>query len=137
VTSYVPTPTWNNVPYYSTITLEGPTPQIPYAPTPGCSDVPTTQHTDTITEATYTSTITEAPDGVVTVYADTDGQQYTYGASTIFEVYIYTTTQSIDVIGTTIQCNAKNKRRRATRTPRTAAALAVPAYVEVTPTPVA
>lgn len=52
----------------------------------GCQQVETTIHTDTITEATYTSTITDAPDGVVTVYSDIDGQEYTYGASTIYEV---------------------------------------------------
>lgn len=61
-------------------------------------------HTDTITEATYTSTITDAPDGAVTVYQDVDGQEYTYGASTIYEVYIYTTTQSIDLVGQGLDC---------------------------------
>jgi hypothetical protein len=49
--------------------------------------------------------MTEAPDGMVTVYVDpTDSQTYTYGASTIFEVYIYTTTQNIDVVGMGQNC---------------------------------
>jgi hypothetical protein len=50
--------------------------------------------------------MTEAPDGKVTVYIDpVDSQTYTYGASTIFEVYIYTTTQNIDIVGQGQNCN--------------------------------
>lgn len=120
-TSYIPTPTWE-VPSYPIITIEAP----PIAqPDPGCVVVPTTQHTVTETEATYTSTITEAPNGAVTVYVDQDGQQYTYGASTIYEVYVYTTTQSIDLVGDGLQCGAWKRRAR-----RTASPLTAPAYVE-------
>lgn len=61
-----------------------------------------------------------------------DGQLYTYGASTIYEVYIYTTTQSIDLVGPGTKCLAKRKMRR---TPRTMAARAVPAFVEARATP--
>jgi hypothetical protein len=50
--------------------------------------------------------MTEAPNGMVTVYVDpADQQTYTYGASTIFEVYIYTTTQNIDIVGQGQNCN--------------------------------
>jgi hypothetical protein len=58
-----------------------------------------------------------------------DGQLYTYGASTIYEVYIYTTTQSIDLVGPGTECLAF-KRNKMRRTPRTMAARAVPAFVE-------
>lgn len=43
---------------------------------------------------------------MVTVYADpADQKTYTFGASTIFEVYIYTTTQDIDIVGPGQHCN--------------------------------
>jgi len=49
--------------------------------------------------------MTDAPQGVITVYVDpADSSTYTYGASTIFEVYIYTTTQNIDVVGFGTEC---------------------------------
>lgn len=41
----------------------------------------------------------------MTVYVDpADQQTYTYGASTIFEIYIYTTTQAIDIVGPGQDC---------------------------------
>jgi hypothetical protein len=49
--------------------------------------------------------MTYAPNGVVTLYVDpADSATYAYGASTIYEVYIYTTTQNMDVIGYGTQC---------------------------------
>jgi hypothetical protein len=141
-TSYIAAPTWE-VPFYPIITIAAPPiaqPDVSSFPLhfpksisnipqqPGCIVVPTTQHTVTETEATYTSTITEAPDGVVTVYADQDGQQYTYGASTVYEVYVYTTTQSIDLVGDGLQCGGNGWKRSRAR--RTAGVLEAPAYVE-------
>jgi hypothetical protein len=71
----------------------------------GCSQVPTTGHTITTTEATYTSTITDAPaNGILTVYTGDDGYQSTWGMSTFYEVYIYTTTQQVDLVGSGIAC---------------------------------
>jgi hypothetical protein len=70
-----------------------------------CYAIETTSHTVTVTEASYTSTMTEAPEGMVTVYVDpADSQTYTYGASTIFEVYVYTTTQNIDIVSPGQSC---------------------------------
>jgi hypothetical protein len=88
-----------------------------------------------VAEVTYTSTITDAPDGMVTIYEAEDGSQFTYGASTIYEVYIYTTTQDIDLLGWA--CDGRNKMKRNIRSPRTVANHAYPAYVEATPTPAA
>jgi len=100
-TSYIPYPTWD-VPRWPGITIQGPILPIPR---PGCSQVPTTSHTVTTTDATFTSTITDAPaDGVLTVYYGDDGQLSTWGLSTFYEVYVYTTTQEVDVIGSGIAC---------------------------------
>jgi hypothetical protein len=158
VTSYIPEPTWADAPFYPIITIEAPQPVAPLEPydvspstpipfrnpkltqkQPGCQAVETTMHSETITEATYTSTITDAPDGAVTVYSDVDGQEYTYGASTIYEVYIYTTTQSIDLVGPGLECPAikQKKMKKMRRTPRTMAARAMPAFVEARATPAA
>jgi hypothetical protein len=126
-TSYVPVPVWE-LPPLPAITIQGPTLAIPR---PGCSQVPTTQHTVTVTDATFTSTITEAPpDGVVTVYYGEDGQLSTYGASTVYEVYIYTTTQEVDIIGSGVACGISWGKR-------TAVPAAIPASVMAIPTPTA
>jgi len=66
-----------------------------------------------VTEATYTSTVTDAPDGVVTLYSGADGQVSTYGAETIYEVYIYTTTQSVDIVGSGVRCGISWGKRNA------------------------
>ncbi|KAE9966262.1 hypothetical protein BLS_007119, partial [Venturia inaequalis] len=102
VTINIPKPTWPDIPLIPIVTIEAPPPFTPYDP--GCRPTVTTKHTETTTEATYTSTITDAPDGDVIVYQDSDGQEYTYGASTIYEIYIYTTVQSIDLIGPGFDC---------------------------------
>ncbi|TID27279.1 hypothetical protein E6O75_ATG00046 [Venturia nashicola] len=105
VTFNLPKPTWADIPFIPVVTVEAPPPVAPFTPyDPGCRTVETTIHIDTTTEATFTSTITDAPEGTVTVYQDKDGQEYTYGASTIYEVYIYTTTQSIDLVGIGLDC---------------------------------
>jgi len=130
-TTYVPIlpiPT-ADIPYFPLITIQAP--PIP-APSAGCSAVPTTQHTATITEATYTSTVTDAPGGAVTLYSGSDGQISTYGANTIYEVYIYTTTQSVDVVGQGTQCGVSWNRLNSTniekRKALPAAAAAVPTF---------
>jgi hypothetical protein len=119
-TSYIPYPTWD-VPRWPGITIQGPILPIPRVSSqiihliqynaliillkPGCSQVPTTSHAITTTDATFTSTITEAPaDGVLTVYYGDDNQLSTWGMSTFYEVYVYTTTQDVDIIGSGIAC---------------------------------
>lgn len=154
VTSYIPAPYWNDAPLWPVITIEGPTLEIPR---PGCSQVPTTISSVITTEVTYTSTITEAPeDGPITVYIDEHGDPYTYGANTVYEIYVYTTTQEVEEIGlgfdcglfkdkrSVAECNekakrgiVKQKRARGARMPRTVEARGYPAYVEAKATPVA
>jgi hypothetical protein len=83
--------------------------------------------------ATYTSTITEGPaDGVVTVYYGDDGQPSTWGVSTVYEVYIYTTTQAVDVVGSGVACGVSWGKRTAAP-----AVAPYPATVMATATPVA
>jgi hypothetical protein len=66
------------------------------------------------------------------VYIGLDGETSTDGASTIYEVYIYTTTQSIDIVGDSWQCGANSlpvfRKKFASETATTLTA--VPAYVE-------
>jgi hypothetical protein len=74
----------------------------------GCSQVPTTDHTITTTDATFTSTITDGPaDGTLTVYYGDDGRLSTWGMSTFYEVYVYTTTQDVDIVGSGIACGVQ------------------------------
>ncbi|TLD19553.1 hypothetical protein E2P81_ATG07170 [Venturia nashicola] len=95
-TQYIATPAWP-VPVIPVITIEAPPPIVPEVTWLRNNS---NNHTYNYrNRATFTSTITEAPEGLVTVYQDKDGLEYTYGAITVFEVYIYTTTQSVDVIG--------------------------------------
>jgi hypothetical protein len=61
--------------------------------------VETTQQSTIVTEATYYSTITEVPSDIVTIYVGINGETSTEGRSTIYEVYIYTTTQTVDYVG--------------------------------------
>lgn len=65
---------------------------------------------------------------MVTVYVDDQNQSYTYGASTIYEVYIYTTTQDIDIVGMGVQCPFKKRHAR------TAAPLPAVVMAQATPT---
>jgi len=81
---------------------------------------------------TYTSTITNAPNGPITVVNGEDGKQYTYGAETVYQVFIYTTTQDIDLVGFVNQCN---KMKRSATIPQPTANAVGPAYVEAKPTP--
>jgi hypothetical protein len=85
-----------------------------------------------VTEVTYTSTITNAPAGAVTVVKGEDGVQYTYGAETVYKIFIYTTTQEIDLVSFSTQCN---KKKRSATFPQPTAKFVGPAYVEATPTP--
>jgi hypothetical protein len=94
--------------------------------------------------ATFTSTITEPPrDGTLTVYLDDDNMPWTYGAQTVYEVYVYTTTQGIDIVGEGYDCGPggyknKMKNRRAAKLPPSEIVhRRTPAQVEAFPTPVA
>lgn len=96
-----------------------------------------------MTEATYTSTVTDAADGIVTLFSGTDGQISTYGANTIYEIYIYTTTQAVDIVGQTLDCGpgpapgSPWNRKNATiarREPLAAAPRNLPAAVIAIPT---
>ena len=66
----------------------------------------------------------------MTVYYGDDGYQSTYGATTIYEVYIYTTTQSVDIVGTGVQCGVSWKKGKREAgpcpAPATTAAIAKP-----------
>jgi len=77
----------------------------------------------------------------LTVYLDDNNVPYTYGARTVYEVYIYTTTQGIDLIGQAYDCSKGGwveikDRRRAKRAARKIVHRRTPARVEAFPTPV-
>jgi len=75
----------------------------------------------------------------LTVYLDDENMPYTYGAKTVYEVYIYTTTQGVDIVGSGYQCDQKrrlkNKRGAKPEPPREIVHRRSPASVEAFPTP--
>jgi hypothetical protein len=81
-----------------------------------------------VTEATYYSTITEAPSDTVTVFVGVNGETSTEGLSTIYEVYIYTTTQTVDYVGDTWECGVDQFKKLVRET--AISKVAFPTYVE-------
>jgi len=81
---------------------------LPEPPRFGCSAVETTYPTIIETTQTYTDIITQPPaDNLITVYVDQDsGDTSTdWGpVETVYEVIVYTTTATVDVIQTTSRC---------------------------------
>jgi hypothetical protein len=107
--AYYPTytPPWANLPppYIPPVTV---TVDLPALPSYGCNYVPVTYPSNIITTATYTDSITQPPpDAMITIYVDpNNGQTSTdWGpVETVYEVYVYETTATVDMVSTTTQC---------------------------------
>jgi len=83
---------------------------LPGPPAIGCDAYQTTYGSVISTVQTYTDTITQPPAGaMVTVYVDPErGDTSTdWGpVETVYEVIVYTTTATVDVVQTTTRCGS-------------------------------
>lgn len=91
------------LPRLPAITISIPLPRI------GCDLIPVTFETEILTIGTWTDTITQPPESqVITVYADAGLREAStdWGPiETIYEVFTYTTTVTVDIVSATTQCS--------------------------------
>jgi hypothetical protein len=81
---------------------------LPEAPVPGCSITSVTFTSEFEEVNTWTDTITQPPqDAIITVFVDEETQETStdWGpVETVYEVFVYTTTATVDVVSATTAC---------------------------------